>query len=77
MPDLILSLTPEPATERTTHTLDETQVWRQVGWIGQTGRVYGLDDEAGVRSEPGSFMPLWILAHADTPVPPDHGDNDA
>lgn len=31
----------------------------QVGWIGQSGRVYGLHDEAGLRSEPGSFSPLY------------------
>jgi hypothetical protein len=31
----------------------------QVGWLGQTGAVYALDDEAGVRTEPGGFSPLY------------------
>lgn len=31
----------------------------QVGWMGQTGRVYALDDETGIRTEPGGFSPLY------------------
>lgn len=29
----------------------------QVGWLGQTGRVYGLDEPI---DEPGGFFPLYI-----------------
>lgn len=31
----------------------------QVGWIGQTGTVYGLDVDPG-EHEPGGFAPLWL-----------------
>lgn len=31
----------------------------QVGWLGQTGAVYGLDDKPG-QSERGGFFPLYI-----------------
>jgi hypothetical protein len=31
----------------------------QVGWLGQTGRVYRLDEEPQL-TESGSFMPLYI-----------------
>lgn len=32
----------------------------QVGWIGQTGEVYALDDQPMDSREPGSFQPLYI-----------------
>jgi hypothetical protein len=31
----------------------------QVGWIGQTGNVYALDDPPYDDREPGSFAPLY------------------
>lgn len=56
------------ATERKTMTLTGNQVWRQRGWIGQTGRIYGLQENPS-RTERGSFAPLWELIH-DEPVVP-------
>ena len=32
----------------------------QVGWLGQTGTVYALDDEPRDCREPGSYAPLLI-----------------
>jgi hypothetical protein len=37
---------------------------RQVGWIGQSGDFYGLDENPAP-TEPGSFSPLWFVAHED------------
>jgi len=37
---------------------------RQVGWIGQSGDFYSLDENPG-KTEPGSFSPLWFVAHED------------
>jgi hypothetical protein len=37
---------------------------RQVGWIGQSGDFYSLDENP-VPTEPGSFSPLWFVAHTD------------
>ncbi len=31
----------------------------QVGWLGQSGKVYALDDEAGLKTEPGGYGPLY------------------
>lgn len=39
-------------------------VLRQVGWIGQTGDFYSLDEDPSP-TEPGSFAPLWFVAHED------------
>lgn len=33
--------------------------YAQVGWLGQTGGVYGLDEHPS-DSEPGGFTPLYI-----------------
>lgn len=43
---------------------------RQVGWIGQSGDFYALDDTA-VASEPGSFRPLWFVVDTDKVEAPD------
>jgi len=40
----------------------QSMTFRQVGWHGQTGAFYSLDEDPS-RHEPGSFGPLWILAH--------------
>jgi hypothetical protein len=37
---------------------------RQVGWIGQSGDFYSLDENPSP-TEPGSFAPLWFIAHSD------------
>jgi len=39
-------------------------VLRQVGWIGQTGDFYTLDEDPSP-TERGSFQPLLIIAHSD------------
>lgn len=36
----------------------------QVGWIGQSGGVYALDDQPMDAREPGSFQPLYIAVGA-------------
>ena len=58
----------DTSTEMTTRTLSADQTWRQVGWLGQSGRVYSLSDDPAA-TEPGSWEPLWILAHNEPPVP--------
>jgi hypothetical protein len=35
-------------------------VMAQVGWMGQTGAVYRLDDEPRDGREPGSYRPLYV-----------------
>lgn len=57
-------------TERKVMTAQADLVLRQVGWIGQSKRVYTLD-ERPQSTEPGGFFPLWIIAHEDRPVVPD------
>jgi hypothetical protein len=53
-----------------THTLEATQLWRQVGWIGlSTDQPYPLEDEEGVRSDPAGFRPLWVLVEDEPPLP--------
>ena len=39
---------------------DDKHAMAQVGWIGQTGNVYGLDDQPYDSREPGGFSPLYI-----------------
>ena len=38
--------------------------WRQVGWHGQTGAIYGLHEKPQ-DYEPGSFSPLYAMVDAD------------
>lgn len=33
---------------------------QQIGWLGQTGEVYRLDEPPTAHTEPGSFGPLYI-----------------
>lgn len=58
----------------TLHTQSKgtVQTWRQIGWHGQTGAFYSLD-ERPVDHEPGSFEPLWILT--DSEDLPDPGED--
>ncbi|MEU0710933.1 hypothetical protein ABZ508_26580 [Streptomyces lavendulocolor] len=53
-----------------TVTLDRNQLWRQVGWHGQTGAFYALDEKPADH-EPGSFGPLWVLVDSEPPILPD------
>lgn len=52
----------QPYERRTVETApsgDKFDVtWRQVGWIGGTGRMYALHENPAP-TEPGSFAPLW------------------
>ena len=43
---------------------DYRQTLRQVGWLGQTGAFYALDEKPSAH-EAGSFTPLWFIAHSD------------
>lgn len=54
----------EHGPEKTTRTDTARQVWRQVGWIGQSGAFYALDERPSL-TERGSFSPLWFIAHAE------------
>lgn len=67
----------ETGPEMVTTTDTHRQTWRQVGWIGQTGAFYSLDEKPSL-TEPGSFSPLWFIAHADrlddAPALPRRGD---
>lgn len=67
----------EPGPEKTTRTDTARQVWRQVGWLGQSGAFYALDERPS-ETEAGSFSPLWFIARAeridDVPELPRRGD---
>jgi hypothetical protein len=39
---------------------DSDAVMAQVGWIGQSGYVYALDDQPRDAREPGGYSPLYI-----------------
>lgn len=54
----------EPGTEVSALVGDWRQTLRQVGWQGQTGAFYSLDEDPSP-FEPGSFSPLWVVAHSD------------
>ena len=56
-------------SEMRTHTLDRDQLWRQIGWHGQTGAFYALDEKPADH-EPGSYSPLWILVDNEPPILP-------
>ncbi|MEU0665728.1 hypothetical protein ABZ506_07155 [Streptomyces lavendulocolor] len=60
----------EAGPEMRTVTLDRNQLWRQVGWHGQTGAFYALDEKPADH-EPGSFGPLWVLVDSEPPILPD------
>lgn len=69
--------TSEPSgQEMRTATLDANQTWRQIGWHGQTGAFYALDEKPS-NHEPGSFEPLWILADNEPPILPDEDELEA
>ena len=50
-----------------THTLTGVQIWQQVGWRGQTGAFYRLDEDPAP-TEPGSFAPVWELIENEPPL---------
>ncbi|MEV3947000.1 hypothetical protein AB0K57_04960 [Streptomyces halstedii] len=52
--------------EITVTTDTDRLVLRQVGWIGQTGAFYSLDENPlGDGHEKGGVAPLYFPAHAD------------
>lgn len=57
----------EPGTEMRTMTLQGNQTWRQVGWHGQSGAFYALD-ERPADHEPGSYSPLWVMVDYEPPI---------
>lgn len=57
-PEIDVVGTPLGADRPVRHTL------RQVGWLGQTGAFYTLDEEVHPY-ERGSFSPLYFMAHSD------------
>lgn len=63
----------EPGDERVTHTMSSRQIWRQIGWHGQSGAFYSLAEDPS-RYERGSFSPLWLLVDDEPPVLPDLED---
>jgi hypothetical protein len=40
------------------------EIYRQVGWIGQTGRLYLMGEDPS-KTEPGSFSPIYQVIEAD------------
>ena len=46
------------------------QTFRQVGWLGQSGAFYALDEDP-MGHEPGGWAPLYFVAHSDTVEIPD------
>lgn len=59
----------EPGDELSITAGGTTIVFRQIGWHGQSGAFYALGEDPS-KHEPGSFSPLWIIAHCDV-VPVD------
>lgn len=39
--------------------MSNDRVWAQVGWLGQSGTVYALDDDVA-ENEPGGFRELYV-----------------
>lgn len=37
---------------------------RQVGWLGQTGRLYSMEEDPS-KTEPGSFSPVFMTVESD------------
>jgi hypothetical protein len=54
----------EEGTQRTTYTDGRRQLWRQVGWHGQTGAFYAYDENPKAY-EPGGWSPLWLVVEDD------------
>lgn len=54
----------DPGPEVTYVADDVSYTLRQIGWHGQSGAFYALDEEPSL-AEPGSFTPLYFVAHAD------------
>lgn len=52
----------DPGAERNTLSPDgaRRQLWRQVGWQGQTGALYSLD-ERPQDYERGSYAPMFVM----------------
>lgn len=40
-------------------SIPKREVFRQVGWLGQSGKFYDNDGEPA-KHEPGSFTPIYI-----------------
>lgn len=65
----------ESGTEETAYQVDKTGrvtrlVYRQIGWLGQSGAFYAIGGGADpMQHEPGSFAPIWAIAHADDTIP--------
>lgn len=57
-PEIAVVGTPLGNDRPVRHTL------RQVGWLGQTGALYSLDEDPRP-TEPGSYAPLYFIAHSD------------
>lgn len=57
----------ESGPEMRTTTPDAEQLWRQVGWLGQTGAFYALDEKPSDH-EGGSWGPLWALVDNEPPI---------
>lgn len=48
--------------EMTLRVGDQMATFRQIGWHGATGAFYSLEEDLK-RREPGSFSPIWVIAH--------------
>ncbi len=64
-----------PGDERITYADGNRQIWRQLGWHGQSGAFYALGEDPS-RHEPGSFSPLWLLVDDDVVLVPHVGKLD-
>jgi hypothetical protein len=67
--------TSESGDEQIVYSIDATgrvmdRVYRQIGWHGQSGAFYALGERPSDH-EPGSYSPIWVIAHADDIVPED------
>lgn len=58
-----------PGDERVTYANGNRQIWRQIGWHGQSGAFYALGEDPS-HHERGSFAPLWLLVDDDVVLDP-------
>lgn len=57
--------------ERITYTGTNRQIWRQVGWLGGSGRLYDMTaTDVLLRSEKASYGPVWQLIDDEPMIQP-------
>lgn len=68
--ETLLRVNRDDAPVLRTHTLEGDQRWRQVGWLGFSGRVYDYPADPGEHEDAG-WSPLWVMIDNDLADPDD------